>query len=132
MLALALTVTWAAKAQPRETAANKAGEALYNQRCAALKQMSPENVRAALLGGSMAVEGLGLSTAPIADLAEFLTGKRPVKEQIPAAAFCAADARRAFADPFSKPHWNGWASTWNSTVFNPVLWRNSPQSKCRN
>ncbi|HEX2663972.1 MAG TPA: cytochrome c [Candidatus Acidoferrum sp.] len=67
----------AAKAPRQETTANKAGEALYRQRCAAchegavprapnrdaLKQMSPENVRFALLGGSMAVEGLGLSSA---------------------------------------------------------------------
>src|SRR5215470_14723646 len=89
----AVIFSWAAEAQQQEATTNKTGEALYKQRCAAchegavprapnraaLKQMSPENVRVALLGGSMAVEGLGLSLAEIADLAEFLTGRRPVK-----------------------------------------------------
>ncbi|HVH59135.1 MAG TPA: hypothetical protein VM709_02340 [Candidatus Sulfotelmatobacter sp.] len=59
----------AGKAQRQETTTNKAGEALYRQRCAAchegavprapnrdaLKQRSPEGVRFALVGGSMAV-----------------------------------------------------------------------------
>ena len=134
LICLAVIVTWSAKAQQQETTANKAGEALYQQRCAAchegpvpraprraaLKQMSPENVRFALVGGSMAVEGLGLSTAQIADLAEFLTGKRPEKEQIAAAAFCAADAGRAFADPLSKPHWNGWGVDLEQRRFQPA------------
>jgi polyvinyl alcohol dehydrogenase (cytochrome) len=133
LICLAVIVTWAAKAQQQETTTNKAGEALYKQRCAAchegtvpraprrdaLKQMSAENVRFALLGGSMAVQGLGLSTAQIADLAEFLTGKRPAKEEIPAAAFCAADAGRAFADPLSKPHWNGWGVDLEQHRFQP-------------
>src|SRR5438876_10077549 len=111
LIVFAAIVSGRAKAQQQE--ANRAGEALYKQRCAAchegaaprapnrarLQQMSPENVRLAWLGGSMAVEGLGLSTAQIADLAEFLTGRQLVKEQIPAAAFCAADRERSFADP---------------------------------
>src|SRR5437899_7057268 len=106
LIVFAAIVSGRAKAQQQE--ANRAGEGRYKQRCAAchegaaprapnrarLQQMSPENVRLALLGGSMAVEGLGLSTAQIADLAEFLTGRQLVKEQIPAAAFCAADRER--------------------------------------
>ena len=58
LICLAVMVTWAGKAQQQETTTNKAGEALYNQRCAAchegavprapsraaLQQMSPENV----------------------------------------------------------------------------------------
>jgi polyvinyl alcohol dehydrogenase (cytochrome) len=82
--------------------------------------MSPENVRLALLGGSMAVEGLGLSAAQIADLAEFLTGKRPEKEQIPAAALCVADREPAFADPLAKPHWNGWGVDLGQHRFQPA------------
>ena len=60
-----------AKTQRQETP--RLVKALYKQRCAAchdgavprarnrarLKQMSPENVRVALLGGSMALEGPG-------------------------------------------------------------------------
>jgi len=130
----AVIFSWAAEAQQQETTTNKAGEALYKQRCAAchegavarapnreaLKHMSPDNVRYALVGRSMAVEGLGLSTAQVADVAEFLTGKRPTKEQIPAAAFCAAGAGRAFADPFSKPHWNGWGVDLEQHRFQPA------------
>ena len=68
----------------------------------------------------MAVEGLGLSTAQIADLAEFLTGRQLVKEQIPAAAFCAADRERAFADPLAKPYWNGWGVDLGQHRFQPA------------
>ncbi len=132
LIVFAAIVSGRAKAQQQE--ANRAGEALYKQRCAAchegaaprapnrarLQQMSPENVRLALLGGSMAVEGLGLSTAQIADLAEFLTGRQLVKEQIPAAAFCAADRERAFADPLAKPHWNGWGVDLGQHRFQPA------------
>lgn len=127
-------VGWVANAQPQGAITNETGEALYKQRCAAchdgavprapnraaLKQMSPENVRFALAGGSMAVQGLGLSTAQMADLAEFLTGKRPMKEQIPTAAFCAVDVGRAFVDPLSKPHWNGWGVTLEQHRFQPA------------
>ncbi|HVH71377.1 MAG TPA: c-type cytochrome, partial [Candidatus Dormibacteraeota bacterium] len=114
--------------------ANKEGEALYKQRCAAchegavakapnraaLEQTSPENIRFALLSGSMAVQGLGLTTAQIADLAEFLTARRPVKEQAPVAALCPADAGRAFADPLAKPHWNGWGVNLEHHRFQPA------------
>lgn len=125
---------WAAPAQQQGAPANKAGEALYKQRCAAchegavprapnraaLKQMSPENIRYALVGGSMAVQGLGLSSAQIADVVEFLTGKLPAKDQVPGAAFCSPDVSRAFADPFSKPHWNGWGVNLEQHRFQPA------------
>ena len=134
LIFFALIFSSEAEAQRQETTTNKAGEALYQQRCAAchegavprapnrdaLKQMSPENVRFALVGGSMAVEGLGLSTAQIADLAEFLTGKRPAKEQIPASALCAPGVGRAFAEPLSKPHWNGWGVDLEQRRFQPA------------
>ena len=132
LIVFAAIVSGRPQAQQRE--ANQPGEALYKQRCAAchegtvprapsrarLQQMSPENVRLALLGGSMAVEGLGLSAAQIADLAEFLTGKRPEKEQIPAAALCVADREPAFADPLAKPHWNGWGVDLGQHRFQPA------------
>lgn len=134
ILFLLLAVFRVEEAQQQETATNKAGEALYKQRCAmchegavpkapnraALKQMSAENVRFALVSGSMAVQGLGLTTAQIADLAEFLTGKLPVKEQVPAAAPCAADAGPSFSDPLAKPHWNGWGVDLEQHRFQPA------------
>ena len=100
---------------------------------AALKQMSPENIRFALVGGSMAVQGLGLTTAQIADLAEFLTGRLPLKEQIPAAAMCPADAGQAFDDPLARPHWNGWGVDLEQHGFQPAeMAQLSAESKCQN
>lgn len=121
MLFLLLAAFRVGEARQQETVANKEGAALYKQRCAgcheggvprapnraALQQMSPENIRFALKSGTMVVQGLGLSSSQISDIAEFLTGKQPAKEQMPATAFCAAGGA-TFADPLSKPHWNGW------------------------
>jgi hypothetical protein len=70
-----------------ESVSNKAGETLYQQRCAAgheggvprapnreaLKQMSAENVRFALLGESMILQGSGLTPAQIDAVNQFLT-----------------------------------------------------------
>jgi polyvinyl alcohol dehydrogenase (cytochrome) len=122
-----------AAAQLQEAATNKAGEALYKQRCAAcheggvprapnraaLQQTSPENIRFALKSGSMVVQGLGLSSSQIADIAEFLTGKQPAKEQMAATAYCAAGGP-AFADPLAKPHWNGWGVNLEQHRFQPA------------
>jgi polyvinyl alcohol dehydrogenase (cytochrome) len=120
-------------AQQQEMVANKEGAALYKQRCAAchegtvprapnraaLQQMSPENIRFALNSGTMVVQGLGLSSSQIADIAEFLTGKQPAKEQMPTTAFCAAGGA-TFADPLSKPHWNGWGASLEQHRFQPA------------
>jgi polyvinyl alcohol dehydrogenase (cytochrome) len=120
-------------AQPQEINANKEGEALFKQRCAmcheggvpkapnraALKQMSPENVRFALLSGSMKMLGAGLSLAQIGAIAEYLTGKLPGKEQIPAEAFCPTGGA-AFTDPLAKPHWNGWGGDLEQHRFQPA------------
>jgi polyvinyl alcohol dehydrogenase (cytochrome) len=126
-----------APAANEEPVANKEGEALFQQRCAmcheggvpkapnraALKQMSPENVRFALLKGSMAMQGIGLTPEQIAAIAQYLTGKLPGKEQLPAEALCSAGASAAaaaFADPMGKPHWNGWGGTPEQQRFQPA------------
>jgi len=112
---------------------NKEGEALFKQRCAvcheggvakapnraALKQMSAENVRFALLKGSMTMQGMGLTLAQIAAIAQYLTGKLPTKEQLPAEAFCGAGGA-AFAEPLQTPHWNGWGGTPEQHRFQPA------------
>jgi polyvinyl alcohol dehydrogenase (cytochrome) len=118
---------------PQEPPSNKEGEALFKQRCtacheggvpkapnrAALKQMSAENVRFALLSGSMRLQGMGLTPAQIADIAQYLTDKLPGKEQLPAEAFCPAGAA-VFSDPLAKPHWNGWGGTPEQHRFQPA------------
>ena len=121
------------KEQQEVAPGNKEGEALFKQRCAgcheggvpkapnreALKQMSPENVRFALLKGSMSLQGLGLSSTQIGALAEYLTGKLPGKEQIAAEAFCPAGGA-AFADPLARPHWNGWGASLEQHRYQPA------------
>ena len=118
---------------PQEASPNKEGEALFKQRCAmcheggvpkapnraALKQMSPENIRFALVKGVMGMQGLGLSAAQIDAIAQYLTGKLPGKEQIPAEAFCPAGGA-AFTDPLAKPHWNGWGGDLEQHRFQPA------------
>ena len=120
-------------AQQQEPSANKEGEALYKQRCAAcheggvpkapnraaLKQMSAENVRFALMNGAMIVQGIGLSASQIAGIAEFLTGKAPGPEQLSAGALCSIGGA-AFADPLAKPHWNGWGGNLEQHRFQPA------------
>jgi len=119
--------------EQQEQVANKEGEALFKQRCAgcheggvakapnraALKQMSAENVRFALVSSSMAMQGMGLSAAQIGAIAQFLTGKLPGKEQSAAEAFCPARAA-AFANPLAKPHWNGWGGNLEQHRFQPA------------
>ena len=97
------------------------GEALYKKACAschdggegrapdraALKQMSPDNFRFALVSGSMTQQGSGLTAAEIAALSEALTIKSFSTGGFPAKAFCPA-GRSTFDDPFAKPFWNGW------------------------
>lgn len=133
MLFLLLAAFCFGEAQQQETVTNKAGEALYKQRCAtchevavprvpnreALKEMSAENIRFALMAGKMVVQAAGLSSSQIADLAEFLTGKKPGKEELPATAVCPASGP-AFADPLSKPHWNGWGVNVEQQRFQPA------------
>jgi len=116
-----------------EATANKDGEALFQQRCAAchegavpkapvrsaLKQMSPENVRFALVNGAMKMQGLGLSSAQINAIAQYLTGKLPGKAEIPAEAFCAAGGG-AFSEPLAKPHWIGWGADLEQHRFQPA------------
>jgi len=122
-----------AAAQQQEAVANKAGEALYKERCAVcheggatrapgregLKLMSPENVRFALSSGSMMMQGMGLSSPQIADVIEFLTGKVPPIERISPEAFCSGGTP-SFADPFTKPHWNGWGANLEQHRFQPA------------
>ncbi|HXY01675.1 MAG TPA: PQQ-binding-like beta-propeller repeat protein, partial [Candidatus Limnocylindrales bacterium] len=117
-----------------QNATNKAGEALYKQRCAAchdnevprapnraaLKEMSAENIRFALMTGKMVVQAFGLSSSQIADLTEFLTGKQPAKVQFSPEAFCLAASAAAFADPLAKPHWNGWGGDLEQHRFQPA------------
>ena len=62
---------------------------------------------------------MGLSAAQISDIAQYLTGKLPGKEQIRSEAFCAAGSG-ALADPLAKPHWVGWGAGVEQHRFQPA------------
>jgi polyvinyl alcohol dehydrogenase (cytochrome) len=109
------------------------GEALYQKTCArchdagverapnrvALKQMSPENVRLALVSGSMSKMGFTLSAAEIAALSESLTGKKPSTETAANPGLCTG-AGPAWDDPFAKSYWNGWGVDVTQHRFQPA------------
>jgi len=109
------------------------GEAVYKKNCAAchdsgvgrapnraaLGRMSPENVRFALVGGTMVTQAFNLTGAEIAAVSEFLTGKSLSKEAFPKQAFCPAGVAD-FSDPFAKPHWNGWGGGLSQHRFQPA------------
>ena len=109
------------------------GEALYQKTCArchdagverapnraALKLMSPENIRLALVSGSMSKMGFTLSSAEIAALSERLTGKRLSTETAADRGLCTAPGAR-WEDPFAKPYWNGWGGDAAQHRFQPA------------
>ena len=116
LLWLLPVLAWVGAAQSAPDA-----EALYQKTCArchdagverapnraALKLMSPENIRLALVSGSMSKMGFTLSTAEIAALGESLTGKRLSTETTADPGLCTAPGA-PWEDPFAKPFWNGW------------------------
>src|ERR1039458_6541624 len=116
------------------TAANKAGEALYGQRCAschdgsvarapnrtALGQMSAENIRFALTSGSMSAQAASLAPAQVNALSQFLSKQVPTTEQIPVDSNVCPAGSASFAEPFAKPHWNGWGVDASQHRFQPA------------
>ena len=116
------------------TAANKEGEALYGQRCAschdgrvarapnrtALGQMSAENIRFALTSGSMSAQAAGLTPAQVNALSQFLSKQVPTTEQIPVDSNVCPAGSASFAEPFAKPHWNGWGVDASQHRFQPA------------
>jgi polyvinyl alcohol dehydrogenase (cytochrome) len=109
------------------------GAALYKQRCApchdngvnrapasdALKKITPEAVQNSLLNGSMAMMGMGLSTAEIRAVATHVTGKAFGGSAMPQRAYCASPAP-ALAKPLAGPHWNGWGVDAENHRFQPA------------
>lgn len=108
-----------------EPAPGGEGEALYRERCAAcheggvarapetaaLRQMSPRSIAAALTTGSMSAQAEGLGTAQVEALSQYLgRGERAV---------CAA-ASPAMPDALTQPHWNGWGGDLAQHRFQPA------------
>jgi polyvinyl alcohol dehydrogenase (cytochrome) len=109
------------------------GATLYKQRCAgchesganraptpdALKKISPEAVEASLLGGSMAMMGLGLATGEIKAVSTFVTGKSFTSSGLPQKASCGSPVT-PLSKPFAGPHWNGWSVDAENHRFQPA------------
>jgi polyvinyl alcohol dehydrogenase (cytochrome) len=116
------------------TAANKEGEALYGRRCASchdggaarapnrssLGQVPSENIRFALTSGSMSAQAAGLTAAQIDTLSHFLSKRVQPTEQIPADSNLCPASGASFADPWAKPHWNGWGVDPSQHRFQPA------------
>src|SRR3954452_24807337 len=129
MLVLAMSVS----ALPQDRLAGNGGEALYSKRCAAchdaggsrvpdraaLRNMSSENVRFALLSGKMQFQGSALNSGEIRTISEFVTGKALHTATFAAHAYCSADASAWKADSES-PHWNGWGAGVAQHRFQPA------------
>ncbi|MBI4464144.1 MAG: PQQ-binding-like beta-propeller repeat protein [Acidobacteria bacterium] len=113
------------------------GEALYRTWCAicheaggesaaptqaVLRQMSPEQILAALERGVMSSQGSELGRAERRAVAEFLSGKAFGQEPlnpIPRSAFC-ENSLQSFQDSLAGPAWNGWGVTMENTRFQPA------------
>jgi polyvinyl alcohol dehydrogenase (cytochrome) len=129
-LALALASIAPALAQ---TPGIAGGEAIYRERCAGchdggaarapdlktLRQMSPDQVLAALRSGSMSAQGQGLSTAQLDSVSHFAGGAAAVQDASRSNGAC-ADAAVSLADALSKPHWNGWGADLSQHRFQPA------------
>lgn len=112
------------------------GAALYRSTCAAchdagverapsseaLKAMSPEQVLAVMENGAMSTMASMLSAAQRRAVAEFVTGKhfgQPLETDPSKQAMCAGGLGD-FADPQTKPLWNGWGASLSNTRFQDV------------
>ncbi len=117
------------------------GEVVYKTNCSvchdggvdrapirtALKRMSPQTVRTALVSGRMRMQAFNLSPADIVAVAEFVTGK----------ALTAGGATQGmcevtdvpFTDPFGKPYWNGWGGGSTQHRFQPATMAQLPAAE---
>jgi polyvinyl alcohol dehydrogenase (cytochrome) len=69
--------------------------------------MPGNQIRLALMSGTMRVQAEGLSDEQIGELVKFLSSARPSTPAAIPSATCAA-SNAALVDPLAKPHWNGW------------------------
>jgi polyvinyl alcohol dehydrogenase (cytochrome) len=109
------------------------GEALYRERCAqchdaglgrapqieVLRQMPGRRIWLALMSGTMNSQADGLTGEQIDNLVAYLAGAwPPVPTAVPDTS-CAAPGR-AFVDPLTGPHWNGWGVNQVQHRFQPA------------
>ena len=90
---------------------------------AAIREMSPERIYAALTFGVMQAQGAAMTDPQKRSLAEFMSGR-------PLGSASAGDARRMpnrcarnpqLADPSSRPSWNGWGVDASNTRLQPAM-----------
>jgi polyvinyl alcohol dehydrogenase (cytochrome) len=128
-LAFLMLVLMAAPAVA-EPAPGAESEALYRERCAAcheggvarapetaaLRQMSPQSIAAALTTGSMSAQAQGLDRAQVEALSQYLgrSERTLVKDAV-----CAAPSP-AMPDALTQPHWNGWGGDLAQHRFQPA------------
>jgi polyvinyl alcohol dehydrogenase (cytochrome) len=86
---------------------------------AGLARLAPEAIVTSLTTGKMFRQGTALSGAERDAVAEFLAG-RPVGTAAPASDIGRCAAAPPFADPGSRPAWNGWGNGVRNTRYQPA------------
>jgi polyvinyl alcohol dehydrogenase (cytochrome) len=129
---VAIAVLAAGLARGAQPGANRAGEAVYKERCAVcheapsdsripaarmLRSISPENIVRTLENGLMQAVGARLTADQKRAVAEFLAGRTIGSRPATNVGLCAAP-KAAFS--LDGPAWNGWSSDLANTRFQPV------------
>ncbi len=68
----------------------------------------------------MSAQAAGLTPAQVNALSQFLSKQVPTTEQIPVDSNVCPAGSASFAEPFAKPHWNGWGVDASQHRFQPA------------
>jgi len=141
LFGLIFTLSGSALAGQDQSTATTSGEVLYGKRCAschdagisraptraALGQMSPDAIKAALTSGKMRAQGEGVTPAELDALVRFLSKQPAGTEAAPSLDnACPNSGSRTLSNLFDKPHWNGWGNGPTQTRFQPEKFAELP------
>ncbi|HXQ26129.1 MAG TPA: PQQ-binding-like beta-propeller repeat protein [Candidatus Acidoferrales bacterium] len=117
-----------------KSVANKEGEALYGERCAAchdagvsrapsraaMSEMPPEGIQSALTTGRMSSQGANLTAEQIDAVSHFLSSQAAAQQSVPSEEFFCHAGGRPFAPQSGQPQWNGWGTNTSESRFQPA------------
>ena len=130
-----LVLGWVVPGVSSAAAQAPAGEALFEEHCAAChladvvpRALAIDNMRAlppavivgALTDGAMQQQGAELSPAERRAIAEFITGRRVAEDAERAESECAVSSPGAWPGLDGGPRWNGWGVGVTNTRFQPA------------
>jgi polyvinyl alcohol dehydrogenase (cytochrome) len=123
---------------PAQSEPEAGAAAIYRERCAqchdggvarapdtaALRQMSRENIRAALANGSMVAQAQGLTEVQLDEISRYLANAAAPMDGA-TDAFCAKQSEFV-TDPLAGPHWTGWGVDLAQHRFQPAAMAELP------